>query len=62
MINVDKELKELLDSAFYSSTGWEWFIFILWDIFVPKKRDKLIDGLKSGMSWTYAYRNARNLK
>jgi hypothetical protein len=40
----------------------EILIFILWDIFCPKKRNKLIESLENGKSFKFSYKDAKNLK
>jgi len=62
MLKVTPEIKVILDRSILSSTPFgEQFRFFLWDIFRPKKRDKLIEGLKYGKNWHCAYHDAKNL-
>lgn len=61
MIILNDELKKLLDDAHPWSTTRERLTFVYWDIFVPSKRDKLIEGLKIGKSWMFAFRDAKEL-
>jgi hypothetical protein len=54
------ELKELLDKNIEFASMKEVFIFALWDIFCPQKRDKVIEGLKNGKMWKFAFNDIKN--
>ena len=65
MRKMTPELKTLFNHHFKNSVftpRTQMFMFMLWDIFCPKKRDELIKWLEMGTTWRYAYERAKNLK
>jgi hypothetical protein len=62
MRKLTMELKELFDESAKFASYADLCCVGLWDVFCPKKRDKLIECLKNGMSWKFAFENAKNLK
>jgi hypothetical protein len=59
---LDKETTALFDKSSKFASIKELFLVAYWDIFRPKKRDKLIDCIVRGMNWMAAYSEAKNLK
>jgi len=53
------EIKELLNKATIHASYRESLLFGIWDIFYPAKRDLIIDKLKQGMDWQYAFNEAK---
>ena len=62
MIKLTNELEKLIDDCYPWSTWQEKVTFIYWDIFVPKRRNMLIEKLKLGCNWMYAFKCAKELK
>lgn len=61
MLKLSKEDQKLLDSVYsYAPTG-QLIVFCFWDIFAPKKRNKVMEYLRMGTSWRFAYETAKKL-
>jgi len=58
MRKLTKQEEETLDKL-YGIPILQLFTLVMWDIFYPVKRDKLLDGLIAGKSWKFAYKDAK---
>ncbi len=56
-----KEERKLYNDGLKYAEPREALITVWWTIFSIKKFFILIDGLKAGKSWMYAFREAKNL-
>ena len=60
IIMMDRAIK--IDRAIKCAPTRQLFMWRLWEIFCPRKADKLIKCVEVGMTWDAAYTIAKNVR
>lgn len=62
MRKLTEQDKKMYDRATKFAPAKQLFMVAWWDIFCPKKREKLHKCITSGMHWGVAYMMAKNVR
>jgi len=62
MYNLSREDRELFVDNLDNARNRELLVVAWWGLFKPHKTRELIDRLKDGMVWRFAYNSAKNKK
>ena len=62
MGKLTQEQKQMMDRAIKSAPARQIFMWLWWEIFCHRKANKLIKCVEVGMTWSVAYRIAKNVR
>lgn len=61
MRKLTQKQKQMMGRAIEFAPARQIFMWVWWEIFCPRKSDKLIKCVEAGMTWSAAYTIAKNL-
>ena len=59
MRTLTPEIKKLLDETTKYTPIRQLILFVVWDVFCPKRRDIVIKSLQLGKSWRFAFEDGK---
>lgn len=54
--------REAMDKVTKRATAKQLFRFVLWDVFRPRRRDKMMEFVLMGMAWKPAFERVSKMK